>query len=792
MRLYRLCAAAIALVATATPAVAGVYKCVGSDGSTSYSDTPCAGNAESIKLQPATPTAPSGLEIQTATYASPRNGRSLDATTQVKALCANGSASCTLNCGNPLAGDPDFGQRKYCSITYRCDGGPALQQRIPEGGRLTLACSREMVRAAKQNTLPLPNSEVTPPAPPSADASTSMSASTGLSGARGATAGTLAPKLPMNQRANPSDINALATILQRMGGDEPDTKFDTLAALQMRLVIGPNDPTWNHTNPRYAALFKMVKEDLQHDLEPAFRAQMAQALQELTDVLGSRVPAIDVKQLLGFYRSNEGQRYLAFQDRIGSIQTQGLTELTMGMVGAGMSRVPSAAPSQAVLDERRRLLADSWVSLIVPDVLSGSTKTGSPGAGDFFKAMLDVVARNHGPEIDAVGGDYARDLPQFESFHQSPAAQLLVSALHEGIKEDVAQRPVTPNLFKTALDRSVATHGPQWKAAYEAGRPNTPNTESRNPQGDLSPLVALGQVAAALEAQKPSVLKPGDADYPERVADPARIVPLVVIGRDGADMRFNAEWVSDEKLCGHQVGLGGYFRYTLSFPIAMTRSGDTYRGSVVVDSFKSGRCGWRLSSVNYAMVDGVQNALAVPVPADRGDPPVERREFWCYRVTYENKPVHECQELALLRWSNATRAVSRDFLSQFSHEQQNDAHVPGITEHTKEIHITLHDLNAIPGALIPVGDRDAQLARAKAEEDARQQTPEYKASECEDAERLVWIKSHNRPLPDEATQRAAYEAIHAKCRAAFGLPASPLFDNCDANPRNRCTISVTR
>jgi Domain of unknown function (DUF4124) len=613
VRLCPLCAGVIASFGAATAAVAGVYKCVGADGSTSYSDTPCAPNAESIKVQTATPTTSSGVQIQTATYVSPRNGRSLDVTNQVKSLCSSGSSSCTLNCGNQLAGDPDFGQLKYCGITYRCGAGPVQQQRIPEGGRLTLGCSTEMARMAEQNALPPPNSPATSPASASASAATSSSA--GLSGAQGALAEAVAPPLPMSERANPTDISALATIVQRMGGGEGDMQFDIVAALQMRLFIGPDDPTWNHTNPRYVALFKIVKKDLQQDLEPAVHAQIAQGLHELKDVLGSRVSATDVRQLLGFYRSNQGQRYLAFQDRIGSTETLGLTELTMGMVGAGMSPAPSPAPSQALLDGRRRLIANSWVSLALSDGIGGAKRTGPPDAGTVFKAMLDVVARNHGPEIDAVDREYAKDLPQFESFHRSSAAKSLLAAMHSGMGK-AAGRPVSSDPFKIALDRSIAMHSPQWKAAYEAGRSSAGNTESKNTQGDLSPLVALGQVAAAVEAQKPSVLKPGDADYPEEAAKPTRVIPLVVTGHDGADMRFNAEWVSDEKLCGHQVGLGGYFPYSLTFPVAMTPSGDDYRGSIVVDRFKPGKCGWRFTSLSYGIAEGVQNALALPADHD--------------------------------------------------------------------------------------------------------------------------------------------------------------------------------
>lgn len=283
VRLCALCAAVLVPLAAASPAVAGVYKCVGPDGSTSYSDSPCAPNAEAVKVQTGpsqTSAASTGLQIQNATYASPRNGRSMDVTGQLRSLCSGVvAASCTVSCGNQLGGDPDFGQRKYCSITYRCSGGPTQQQRIPEGGRLTLGCSAEMARRATQNALPPANSPATSPtSPTSTSASAGTSVSAGLSGQQDARAAAVAPALPSSERASPADVTTLATMVQKMGGGAEDMKFDTFAALQMRLFIGPNDPAWNHTNPRYVALFKIVRQDLQHDLEPALQAQMAQGV----------------------------------------------------------------------------------------------------------------------------------------------------------------------------------------------------------------------------------------------------------------------------------------------------------------------------------------------------------------------------------------------------------------------------------------------------------------------------------------------------------------------------------
>lgn len=128
----------------ALPAAAAVYKCVAGDGSTTYSDIPCASNAEHVDVQTAVSRASSDIsapEITSAAYVSPRNGRALDVTNQLRSQCAGGPASCIVNCSNQLAGDPDFGQRKYCQITYQCGDGRLQEVRILEGGRSTLSCA---------------------------------------------------------------------------------------------------------------------------------------------------------------------------------------------------------------------------------------------------------------------------------------------------------------------------------------------------------------------------------------------------------------------------------------------------------------------------------------------------------------------------------------------------------------------------------------------------------------------------------------------------------------------------
>jgi hypothetical protein len=222
------------------------------------------------------------------------------------------------------------------------------------------------------------------------------------------------------------------------------------------------------------------------------------------------------------------------------------------------------------------------------------------------------------------------------------------------------------------------------------------------------------------------VLKPGDSSYPAIIARPSFVIPAVLTGPEWVGMQLLATYVSDATPpCGHEIFGAGRFPYDVQLPINMTRAGDGYRGSVVVDRFDPGNCHWRFTGISYGgWKEGVWNSLAIVAVAGGGSPtvPDPKIDFWCYRVTYQEKSMRNCEELASLRWSNAMRAVSPAFLSQFSAEERGNLHPIRITTQTKSIRVNLHDLNAIQGALIPVGDLQAQVARAKADKAAALET----------------------------------------------------------------------
>ena len=141
----------------APDAIAAVYQCRGADGSTAYSDIPCSPDARPLTPTPVADRAPASLSaeqvaaaprIARALYVSPRNGQQLDITAALASLCLSTVNSCEVRCNNQLAGDPDFGQRKHCEITYRCGSGATQELRIQEGDTRTLRCAAPTPREA--------------------------------------------------------------------------------------------------------------------------------------------------------------------------------------------------------------------------------------------------------------------------------------------------------------------------------------------------------------------------------------------------------------------------------------------------------------------------------------------------------------------------------------------------------------------------------------------------------------------------------------------------------------------
>jgi hypothetical protein len=348
--------------------------------------------------------------------------------------------------------------------------------------------------------------------------------------------------------------------------------------------------------------------------------------------------------------------------------------------------------------------------------------------------------------------------------------------------------------FSTAASRwflSAPSQSPQTIGAK--GSPDELRVEPSNYGFGSARSIATGILVAALpiggfyafrhalQSSTPSEaeakdLKPGDAKYPLETATPTYVIPFVVARLGLSNYRFEVEYGSDVKLCGHPIGSGGDVAYSIAVPIelAPTRDGK-FRGSIAIDKFQPGQCGWKLEGIGYTRPDGVGNALGSfrEAPAAPAPPATPHIDMWCYRVTEGQFKTAEpiCEILAELRAPNGLRRVSSQFLAGFPPEQQRARGWLPITTETTEFTVEFHDLNAIPGALVPVGDREAQI---KAAEEARadyEGSPEGQAQQCFDRANVAYGRTH--PPPDTATdhtQRDTVRALMNKCRADFGLP----------------------
>lgn len=346
-------------------------------------------------------------------------------------------------------------------------------------------------------------------------------------------------------RASPQEITELRTdVLTAGGGSDESLSLDVFAALELR-VIAPTDPNWKRDNPQWVALFNVVRQDLNRDLQPAMRAQETENARLQDDVLSSHLSSGEVGELLAFYRSNVGRRYLAFEQRLSSIQAKGLSQLTVGLAAGGVdpASVPHEFPSQEIVDARQRMLANSWSSLLLRGVMpkvEGTASGADPQGKAIMESMLDVVAKTHGPELDDLRRQYGSDLTQFDAFQRSATVKSLLSAFKALGEQTAAGAAGVPDAFKAALDRSIAVHTPSWKAAYEAGRSgaSSPQGNSRTPAAQ-PPSVAVnaapGKVTCLREPEARAGATTGDAQLvAQKITD-------LCVGRDVSALAFSPD-----------------------------------------------------------------------------------------------------------------------------------------------------------------------------------------------------------------------------------------------------------
>jgi hypothetical protein len=276
-----------------------------------------------------------------------------------------------------------------------------------------------------------------------------------------------------NSQVNQDVIALRETVIALAGEPDINPTIDMLAAVQVR-IVGAKDSTWKGDNPNWTQVFNIVHDDLSRDVGLLLQAQVRDTAAQWDHELPAHLTPGQIEELLKFFRSELGLRYLAFQKQLIAVQQEVLSASVVDRAPAGADPLRVAvAATAAQIDSRKSVAALSWVYLILTALgPSGSPSRNASTTDDksIHDMMVDALATVRGPELDLLNARYHADLPAFAAFTESPVAKALI-LVYGFVAKDIQADPKAPGMtFTTALQRSVEQHTPEWKAAYEAGR----------------------------------------------------------------------------------------------------------------------------------------------------------------------------------------------------------------------------------------------------------------------------------------------------------------------------------
>ena len=283
----------------------------------------------------------------------------------------------------------------------------------------------------------------------------------------------LAPAAFSNSTVDKNVIALRETVIALAGDPDINPTIDMLAAVQVR-ILGAKDSTWKGDNPNWAQVYNIVHDDLSRDVGLLLLAQVRDMAAHWDYELPIHLTSSQINELLRFYRSDVGQRYIAFQKQLIAVQEDVLSASVVSRASAGADphRV-AVAPTAAQIGSRKSVAALSWVYLMLTALgPSGSPNRNANASDDkiIHDTMVDALAKVRGPALDQLSVQYHADLPAFATFQESSVANALI-LVYGFVAKGVQADPKAPGTaFEAALQRSVEQHTPAWKAAYEAGR----------------------------------------------------------------------------------------------------------------------------------------------------------------------------------------------------------------------------------------------------------------------------------------------------------------------------------
>lgn len=251
-------------------------------------------------------------------------------------------------------------------------------------------------------------------------------------------------------RAGQAELRDILVMLGRPR--QLDATLNIAAVREMRRISSANRSVEESAGWRH--LKDMIALDLRYDVGPVLLTRADRITnrwqQEIDSGLGTSQGAV----LMAFFKSDAGQRYLAFQTRLTSIEEDGIVAFATRGAGAN-SRAP-AQPQHASPGELRLLPA--------LDMLQWMATEGKGTIG------ADKIAEVAGPQLDALKLEYQPDLDAFSVFQQSAAAKAIAEADRRILEELSSAASGSMEMVTTAIKQSEQAHEMQWRQAYQTIR----------------------------------------------------------------------------------------------------------------------------------------------------------------------------------------------------------------------------------------------------------------------------------------------------------------------------------
>lgn len=197
-------------------------------------------------------------------------------------------------------------------------------------------------------------------------------------------------------------------------------------------AVDPGNPNWNDKDPRWEPMRQTIALDCARRREERIKTVEPELQRMYRDALANsyahRLSRRDAAALIGFYATETGRRFLAFQTGLTTIEFNAMQRLER----AGGARAPAspATPAPDVMKRRTAVLLMSRQILLMLQWQSDAAHTGGDASGGAVApTMMSTTATLEGDAIDRIQKEFARELPAFSAFLSSKAEKNEIRAL---------------------------------------------------------------------------------------------------------------------------------------------------------------------------------------------------------------------------------------------------------------------------------------------------------------------------------------------------------------------------